>query len=288
MPDARFGAATEARLDARLDHVIVNLRDHLDAGADRWGNLGFTLTPKGFHTLGSSNHLAVFGDDYVELLGVEPGSTRTDVLDWPEGLNGLAFKCPDADTVSAALAHAGVPAEAPLPFSRRVAFQGGTGDAAFRVVRIPRPQVVSGRVFFCDHLTPDLVWREEWRSHANGTLGIEAALICADQPSGLPALFAAMFGAESVGQQPDGAVLRAGSARIEVRSPAALAARFGDTLPGAAGRTEWMAALVFRTGSLEQAADALRAGGIAIRREADRILVPAAEASQVALEFRVG
>ena len=287
-PAPRLDPRLDPKLDPRLDHVIVNLRERLDAGAEGWRKLGFTLTPKGFHTLGSSNHLAVFGDDYIELLGVEPGNTRTDVLDWPEGLNGLAFKCPDADTAFAALARNGVPAEPPLPFSRPVAFQGGTRDAAFRVVRIPRPQVASGRVFFCDHLTPDLVWRDEWQRHANGTLAIDAAFVCADQPSGLPALFAAMFGADSVRQEPDGAVLQAGRTRIEVRSPATLSARFGETLPGAAGRTEWMAALALRTASLDQAADALHAGGIAIRREPDRILVPAAEANQVALEFRIG
>ena len=286
-PPRRSDAALQPGLDPRLDHVIVNLRERLDAGAERWRRLGFTLTPKGFHTLGSSNHLAIFGDDYIELLGVEPGNARTDVLDWPEGLNGLAFKCADADAAFAALAKAGAPAEAPLAFSRPVAFQGGAGEAAFRVVRIPRPEVVSGRVFFCEHLTPDLVWRDEWRSHANGALAIEAALICADRPSALPALFAAMFGADSVRQDADAAVLRAGRVRVEICTPAALTARFGDTLPGAAGRTEWMAALVLQTASLDQAADALHAGGIAIRREADRILVPAAEANQVALEFRV-
>ena len=275
----------DAQLVPGLDHVIVNLRDRLDAGAERWRRLGFTLTPKGFHTLGSSNHLAVFGDDYVELLGVEPGNTRTDVLDWPEGLNGLAFRSGDADATFAALGRAGVAAEPPLPFSRPVAFQGGSGDASFRVVRIPRQAVESGRVFFCHHLTPKLVWRDEWRGHANGTRGIAGALVCAEQESALPALFSRMFGDGSVQHEPDGAVLWAGRTRIEIRTPAALSARFGDALPGAAGRTEWMAALSLRTASLDQAAAALHAGGIAIRREADRIMVPAAEASGVALEF---
>ena len=33
--------------------------------------LGFQLTPMGKHSLGSANHLAVFGEDYLELLGTD-------------------------------------------------------------------------------------------------------------------------------------------------------------------------------------------------------------------------
>jgi len=48
-----------------------------------------------------------------------------------------------------------------------------------------------------------------------------------------------------------------------------------------------MAALTIRTRSLELTAAALAAGRIAgVHRQADRIVVPAAEAFGVALEFR--
>jgi hypothetical protein len=48
-----------------------------------------------------------------------------------------------------------------------------------------------------------------------------------------------------------------------------------------------MAALTIRTRSLERAATALAAGQIrGVRREADRIVVPATEAFGVTLEFR--
>ena len=44
----------------------------LDAAAERYASLGFTLTPRGHHTLGSINNLAILGTDYIELLGVPP------------------------------------------------------------------------------------------------------------------------------------------------------------------------------------------------------------------------
>ena len=92
-----------------IDHVVVNVRDELDEAADRWTRLGFQLTPRGHHTLGSSNNLAILGTDYIELLGVAPGANRTDVLDWPAGLNGLVFKTNDSDSLYGTLSEAGAP-----------------------------------------------------------------------------------------------------------------------------------------------------------------------------------
>ena len=56
-----------------LDHVVVNVRERMDDAAALYRRLGFALTPLGRHTLGSINHLAMFGTDYMELLGVPPG-----------------------------------------------------------------------------------------------------------------------------------------------------------------------------------------------------------------------
>src|SRR6478735_6473248 len=54
-----------------LDHVVVTVRD-LDASARQWERLGFTVSPRGTHSpiLGTGNYTIMFGDDYVELLGI--------------------------------------------------------------------------------------------------------------------------------------------------------------------------------------------------------------------------
>ena len=66
-----------------------------------------------------------------------PGANgRTDVLDWPAGLNGLVFKTSDSDGAYAALQEAGVPVLPPQAFSRPVEMPGGPRDAAFRTVRL--------------------------------------------------------------------------------------------------------------------------------------------------------
>ena len=270
-----------------IDHVVINARDRLDEAAALYHRLGFLLTPRGHHTLGSINNLAILGTDYMELLGVVPGvGDRTDVLDWPAGLNGLVFKTFDSDGTFTALQGAGVPVLPPQAFSRPVEMPGGVRDAAFRTVRLERDAVPAGRLFFCHHLTPELVWHDAWRRHPNGALGILRAVVCATDPATLGNLFARMFGAGSVRQTADGYSLSAGLARIDVVTPGALDAEFGVVAPGADGRDQFMAALTLRTVSLDQAARALQDGGIAAARDSQSITVAASAACGVTLVFQ--
>ncbi len=57
-----------------LDHVVINTRDQMDLAVETYRRLGFTLTPRGYHTLGSMNHLAIFGTDYLELIAIDPNA----------------------------------------------------------------------------------------------------------------------------------------------------------------------------------------------------------------------
>src|SRR5262245_65865944 len=101
---------------ATLDHVIINARDDLDHAAGIYRRLGFTLTERGYHSLGSMNHLAMFGTDYLELIAVPKGanSGRMDLLDHPFGLNGLVFGSEDSTATYEALTKVGVPVQPPM------------------------------------------------------------------------------------------------------------------------------------------------------------------------------
>ena len=77
-----------------IDHLVIDVRDRLREEARRLRALSFTLRPLGRHSLGSVNHLAMFGQDYLELLGtdVPGGALRPDIAPYPVGLNGLVFR----------------------------------------------------------------------------------------------------------------------------------------------------------------------------------------------------
>lgn len=271
-----------------LDHVVVNARERLEEAAALYERLGFTLTPRGHHTLGSINHLAIFGTDYLELIGSPPGKTPApENMEWPDGLNAVVFGTEDAEATHAALQRAGVAASAPLAFSRPVALEAGTRDASFRTIHLPRDTTDAGRLYFCQHETRDLVWRDEWRHHANGVVGVVRVVISALRPDVLADVFARMFGREAIGRIGGGVRLALGLARVDIVQPAVIGRRYGRAAPSDDGRDAFMAALVLRTRDLAQAKSALRAGDIhGVVRQNDRIVVPASSAFGVALDFR--
>jgi hypothetical protein len=272
-----------------LDHVVIDVRDRMDEAARTFAELGFRLTPRGHHTLGSTNHLAMFATDYLELLGFgEGGTIRSELARFPAGLNGLVFKTANADEVHAEAAAAGLPVLPVQRFSRPVDVDGARRDATFRTTRLDPARSGIGRVYFCEHLTPELVWRPEWQTHVNGARAIARVVIAAAEPARSAALFAALFGAAALSEQDGACRLRAGAARVELQRPAAIAAEFGAAAVAApAGRGDYLAALELRVGSLAAAAERLRAVP-GVRQDARRIIVPATAAFNTTLSFVEG
>jgi catechol 2,3-dioxygenase-like lactoylglutathione lyase family enzyme len=273
---------------ATLDHVVINARDDMDRAADIYRRLGFTLTERGYHSLGSMNHLAMFGTDYLELIAIPKGAQtgRMDLLNFPFGLNGLVFGSEDSTATYNALSKAGVPIEPPVEFTRPVKYEGGQGDARFRTVRMKNGVVPYGRVYYCHHFTRDLVWRDEWRHHANGTVAVARALIVEPDPASASRLYADMFGAENVRDIRGGKTVIVGNSRFDIVTEATLASEFGAAAPDAEGRKAYMAGLSFRTTSLAKAAGALQAGRIeGVTQDKSRVVVPAKAAMNAVLEF---
>src|SRR3954454_5972856 len=189
----------------------------MDEAARIFTGLGFWLTPRGHHTLGSMNHLMMFGTDYLELLGFgAAGAPRPELAPFPIGLNGLVFKTADADAVHAHAAGAGLPILPVQSFSRPVDLGGNKHDARFRTTRLDPGKIAMGRVYFCERLTPELVWRPEWQAHSNGAQSIARVVVATGEPRRTASLFAALFGTESVAEADGKCVIGAGAAQVEL------------------------------------------------------------------------
>lgn len=236
-----------------LDHLVVAVRD-LDAAAAVWRALGFTLSPRGLHSahIGSANYTMMFGEDYLELLGVVAPTPHNqalrDFLARREGLDRAAFTTTDAAAGVAALRARGVDAIGPVDFGRPVPLpEGGEAEARFSVFRWPPAQRFGGLgIFACQHHTRDAVWVPSLRSHGNGVTRILRVLVAAGDPATAGGELAAAIGA-TVRQ--DGAmhVVATGPARGEIGfAPRALIAQLAqcaeDALPEEGG-----AALVLGT-----------------------------------------
>jgi len=268
-----------------LDHVVIDVRDQMDDAARVFGALGFQLTPRGRHTLGSMNHLAMFATDYLELLGFgADGAARPELAAFPVGLNGLVFKTEDADRVHAHAQAAGLPILPVQSFSRPVELAGLRHDAKFRTTRLDPAKIAMGRVYFCEHLTPELVWRPEWQTHPNGARAIARVVVATDDPRRSAALFAGLFGPGAVGEHDGKSLIAAGTARVELATPASLAAEFGEAAAEPAGRGEYLAALEFAVASLAETAALLRTVA-GVRVTPRRVVVPATAAFNTTLVF---
>jgi catechol 2,3-dioxygenase-like lactoylglutathione lyase family enzyme len=268
-----------------LDHVVIDVRDRMDEAARTFTALGFSLTPRGHHTLGSMNHLAMFATDYLELLGFgEAGAARPELASFPIGLNGLVFKSDDADRVHAHATAEGLPILPVQSFSRPVALGGVQQDARFRTTRLDPGRIPMGRVYFCEHLTPELVWRPEWQSHPNGARAIFRVVVATGDPRQTASLFGALFGPGAVAGDETSCIVRAGAAQVLLTTPAAIAEEFGKAAADAAGRTEYLAALELKVSSLTDTATRLRQIPD-LRVEPRRVVVPAGAAFNTTIVF---
>ena len=235
-----------------LDHAVILVRD-LDRARDTYERLGFTLTPRGQHSLGSRNHCIMFGRDYLELMALPAAPPPAfqyfaEFLQRGEGVGALALATDDAVAAQAELTRAGIAAEAPLALSRPVE---SLGEARFTLVQLPPEQTPGFRTFLCEHHTRDIVWRPEYQKHALGVQAIDSVSIAAVDP----ALYGALFG------------------RLPVeflRAPVTA-----------------VTALQFRVADRARASETLRRGGFSPAALADGSLVVAAgDAHGVALSFR--
>lgn len=275
------------KLIPQLDHVVINVAEQLNQAEQQFRRLGFYLTPRGHHSLGSSNHLAIFGENYLELLGYEPGNahTRKDLWHAPLGLTGLVWKTQNSSAVYEHLQQQNIAGSAPAEFFRPVALNDGTSpNARFCTVPLAASRVPNGRSFFCHHLTPELVWRNEWQNHPNGVADITRFVISAASPRDAAKVYGELFGASALAIQPQEVTLRAGRATVRFVTPEQATAEFG-TVPEGENGSARMIGLEFATRSLEAVRNSLRVGEITFRDDVDLVSVRAADGLGVALKF---
>ena len=268
-----------------IDHVVVDVRDRIDEAMHCFASLGFLLTPRGRHTLGSVNHLAMFESGYLELLGFgEDGATRPELEAFPIGLNGLVFQTVDAESVHRQMELAGLPVLPVQSFSRPVTLDGVTRDARFRTTRLDPTKVAMSRVYFCEHQTPDLVGRPEWQTHPNGARAIARVIVATPNPRRSVMLFRDLFGADAAADRDGRQVMGAGTAQVELATPDMVTAEFGEATAEPAGRAEYMAALGIKVRSLPETAQRLSTVPAA-RVAPHRLLVPASAAFNTTIVF---
>jgi hypothetical protein len=240
-----------------LDHVVINTLFDMDRAAPLMSQLGFTLTPQGFHSLGSINHLMVFEGHYLELIGLPLGTDvlRQDVLESPLGLDGLVFHADDVDACVGQLRDSGLAMMEPRSFSRPVTIDGVEQLARFRTSRTAPELFPAGRVYYCQHDTPELVWHRGWMSHANACGGLSELVVVTATIEADAALYAKAALASAQQRDRDiWTVDLVDAFRITLLSPARYIERYGELCVEANGRNSFFGAIVLKSADLRDRA----------------------------------
>jgi hypothetical protein len=290
----RFAATGDA-MPRRLDHLVICVHDLATAALD-WQALGFTLTPTGVHPFGTSNRLAMFGNNFLELLAVTdaaavppaaPGrfsfaAHHQEFLRTAEGMSMLALHSTDAHADAARFSAASIGAYAPFDFGRDAVLpSGGTARVEFSLAFATDPAMPGIAFFTCQQRhPPELFWKAEYQHHPNGALRVTEVVMSAPEPVEHRAFLERLT--ESAAEFVPGRLTVGQNGRITVLGPSEIAHR----LPGcvADGPPRFCAARL-AVKDLDATRRLLKNNGVAFQVIDNALQIPPAASHGLALEF---
>ena len=281
-----------------LDHIGIAVH-HLDAAEREFARLGFTLTPRGYHTLpppspeaerpraGTSNNCAMLERGYIELIGVtDPGYSGRlrSALAHYEGLHIVAFGTSDTAATIDALKQAGVPShlrplERPIDLGAESGDDGRSGLARFDIVDYGDDILPELYSFAIRHMTPELLWQPQLLAHANGAKSLEAITVAVADREEFAARLGRVVGARAAGDDALTIQLEPGEVRIVDED---WVARHS---PGVRSPLPFVAGMTLGTADLGVAASLLSKNGVEMDTRGGSIIVPAAAACGAFIEF---
>ena len=276
-----------------IDQAVVVVKD-LDAAAENWKRLGFTISPRGTHSahMGTGNYTIMLGEDYIELLGVlnatEHNAPGRAFLDRNGGgIERIAFTTPDAGAGAAEIRERGYAGIGPNDFERPVTMPDGRLSAAkFATFQWPVDEAPGGlRLFACQHKTRETVWIPELQKQANTAKRIAEVLVTTPEPEADAKHLAKMIDGELRGETDGAFVVPSGLKRGDFvfLTREAMARRYGvpvNELPERAGAG-------LRLVVADLAAAKAAAGATALSAN-NAVVVPPSAANGVMLAFVAG
>jgi hypothetical protein len=218
-----------------LDHVAHFVPD-LDAAGALLEQLGFAPTPVSHHQVqgkpaGTSNRCLMLPEGYIEILAPTadtPNARRVrERMSLFHGVHLACFGTPDAEAEHRRLTAHGFAPEPVVPLERKTK----DGKLRFKVIYSPPAKMPEGRVQYCEHLTPQLLWTRQALAHKNGVRGLAAIYVVADDPAATAARWA-RFGGLLPFPEHGGVSLDTARGRIFIGTRSSLAA-FLDNVPTA-------------------------------------------------------
>lgn len=270
--DAVALAQVPAAGSLTLDHV-AHFVPQIDDAAPALEKLGFTLTPFSAqsHRLepggplvpaGTGNRCMMFGRGYVECLaptGDTPiaNELRAAIRRYT-GVHLIAFGTGAPELDHARLAEHAYAPLTPVALQRQIGTPQGEDTARFTVVRVPPGTMAEGRIQFCRHHTPQLVWQPQWLTHANHAVALTAVILCVEDPANAAARYALFTGLKVAGTG-DNQHLDTQRGRLLFSTPETINRIFNTAPP----RLPWIAGYVLASDNMAATRQHIAATGYA-------------------------
>lgn len=280
-----------------LDHLVIGVQD-LDAAGELYARLGFRVGARNRHPWGTENRIVQFPGAFLELItigeeGLIPphaprhfsfGAFVRDALERGEGISMLVLESTDAEADAVAFRAAGIGDFENFFFERQARRPDGSQvRVAFRLAFAHNPAAPDCGFFACQQLEPQNFWNPAFQQHENGTTGLAAIVMVADDPSAQLPFLAAYAGTRASETGEGGLSLPLPRGRIDVLTPLKAQALSGTI--AAASHGAHFVGFAVAVPDLDAVGRRLATEEIEHVREASRIVVPAQEVHGCAIVF---
>jgi len=290
----RMIAQTMAR---GLDHIVHAVRD-LEAGADLYRRLGFTVGARNRHPWGTHNHIVQLPGFFVEVLTMaEPeklgddgisklfGDYNRRFLEAGEGFSLLILESHDAQADARAFDATKIAASDVVRFEREGKRPDGSPVKVAFSLAFARDALSPAHHFaVCQQHYPESFWDPAYQRHANAVTGVGGVVMVADNPSDHHIFVSAFVGERELQSSSAGITVATPRGDVQVMAPTAYRDHFGIDSPDIAtgGR---LAALRLVSSDLTATEASLTSGGFSPVHRMGRIVVPPEQAFGAALVF---
>ena len=241
-----------------LDHIVHAVRD-LDAAAELYRRLGFTVGARNKHPWGTHNTIIQCPGVFIELLTLaEPeklgsdgfsrlfGAYTRDFLKRGEGLALLILESRDARADEADFRAASIAGSEVMRFEREGKRPDGSAVKVGFSLAFAEDKLAPDIHFAtCQQHYPENFWNPAFQKHANSVSGIAGVIAVAEEPA-RHLNFMQSFAGAAAQTGSDGFTIATPRGALEVATPAAFLHRYGVKAPDVS-RGARLAALRFAT-----------------------------------------
>jgi catechol 2,3-dioxygenase-like lactoylglutathione lyase family enzyme len=278
-----------------LDHIVHAVRD-LEAAAELYRRLGFTVGARNRHPWGTHNHIVQCPGTFIELLTVaEPeklgsdaisnlfGRYNQDYLKRGEGLSLLILESKDAKADVADFKRAGISAAEAVHFEREAKRPDGTPiKVGFSLAFAENKAAPSIRFATCQQHYPENFWNPAFQNHANGVKEIRAVMMVADDPEQHRSFASSYTGSTDFYVESGEVSLMTPRGALSIMTPARFQAAFGGPQPAAGNHLQ---AIRFAVADIAAARSVIQKNGIKPRDHRDGFVIDPTDALGATLSF---